>query len=55
MARRFLFPDMYTSVGVDLSFQPMTQRFIAVGDNVLFREALNKLIAALVSASYRPR
>lgn len=30
----------------------MTQRFIAVGDNVLFREALNKLIAALVNADY---
>ena len=44
-------PDMYTPVGVDLGFN-MTQRFIAVGDNVLFREALNKLIAALVNADY---
>ena len=42
---------MYTPVGVDLGFN-MTQRFIAVGDNVLFREALNKLIAALVNADY---
>ena len=42
---------MYTPVGVDLGFN-MTQRFIAVDDNVLFREALNKLIAALVNANY---
>ncbi len=42
---------MYTPVGVNLGFN-MTQRFIAVGDNVLFREALNKLIAALVNADY---
>lgn len=46
---KVFFPDMYTPVGVDLGFN-MTQRFIAVGDNVLFREALNKLIAALVNA-----
>lgn len=48
---KVFFPDMYTPVGVDLGFN-MTQRFIAVGDNVLFREALNKLIAALVNADY---
>lgn len=48
---KIFFPDMYTPVGVDLGFN-MTQRFIAVGDNVLFREALNKLIAALVNADY---
>ena len=48
---KVFFPDMYTPVGVDLGFN-MTQRFIAVGDNVLFREALNKLIAALVNANY---
>lgn len=48
---KVFFPDMYTPVGVDLGFN-MTQRFIAVGDNVLFREALNKLIAALVNAAY---
>ena len=42
---------MYTPVGVELGFN-MTQRFIAVDDNVLFREALNKLIAALVNANY---
>lgn len=48
---KVFFPDMYTPVGVDLDFN-MTQRFIAVGDNVLFREALNKLIAALVNADY---
>lgn len=48
---KVFFPDMYTPVGVDLGFN-MTQRFIAVGDNVLFREAINKLIAALVNADY---
>ncbi|WP_279754336.1 restriction endonuclease [Rothia similmucilaginosa] len=48
---KVFFPDMYTPVGVDLGFN-MTQRFIAVDDNVLFREALNKLIAALVNANY---
>ena len=48
---KVFFPDMYTPVGVDLGFN-MTQRFIAVGDNVLFREALNKLIAVLVNADY---
>ncbi len=48
---KVFFPDMYTPVGVDLGFN-MTQRFIAVGDNVLFREAVNKLIAALVNADY---
>ena len=48
---KVFFPDMYTPVGVDLGFN-MTQRFIAVGDDVLFREALNKLIAALVNADY---
>ena len=48
---KVFFPDMYTPVGVDLGFN-MTQRFIAVGDNVLFREALNKLITALVNADY---
>lgn len=48
---KVFFPDMYTPVGVDLGFN-MTQRFIAVGDNVLFREALNKLIAALINADY---
>ena len=48
---KVFFPDMYTPVGVDLGFN-MTQRFIAVGANVLFREALNKLIAALVNADY---
>ena len=48
---KVFFPDMYTPVGVDMGFN-MTQRFIAVGDNVLFREALNKLIAALVNADY---
>lgn len=48
---KVFFPDMYTPVGVDLGFN-MTQRFIAVGDNVLFREALNKLIAALVNTDY---
>lgn len=48
---KVFFPDIYTPVGVDLGFN-MTQRFIAVGDNVLFREALNKLIAALVNADY---
>lgn len=48
---KVFFPDMYTPVGVNLGFN-MTQRFIAVGDNVLFREALNKLIAALVNADY---
>ena len=48
---KVFFPDMYTPVGVDLGFN-MTQRFIAVSDNVLFREALNKLIAALVNADY---
>ena len=48
---KVFFPDMYTPVGVDLGFN-MTQRFIAVGDNVLFREALNKLVAALVNADY---
>lgn len=48
---KVFFPDMYTPVGVDLGFN-MTQRFIAVGDNVLFREALNMLIAALVNADY---
>ena len=48
---KVFFPDMYTPVGVDLGFN-MTQRFIAVGGNVLFREALNKLIAALVNADY---
>ena len=48
---KVFFPDMYTPVGVDLGFN-MTQRFITVGDNVLFREALNKLIAALVNADY---
>ena len=48
---KVFFPDMYTPVGVDLGFN-MTQRFIAVGDNVLFREALNQLIAALVNADY---
>ena len=48
---KVFFPDLYTPVGVDLGFN-MTQRFIAVGDNVLFREALNKLIAALVNADY---
>lgn len=48
---KVFFPDMYTPVGVDLGSN-MTQRFIAVGDNVLFREALNKLIAALVNADY---
>lgn len=48
---KVFFPDMYTPVGVDLGFN-MTQRFIAVGDSVLFREALNKLIAALVNADY---
>ena len=48
---KVFFPDMYTPVGVDLGFN-MTRRFIAVGDNVLFREALNKLIAALVNADY---
>lgn len=48
---KVFFPDMYTPVGVDLGFN-ITQRFIAVGDNVLFREALNKLIAALVNADY---
>ena len=48
---KVFFPDMYTPIGVDLGFN-MTQRFIAVGDNVLFREALNKLIAALVNADY---
>lgn len=48
---KVFFPDMYTPVGVELGFN-MTQRFIAVDDNVLFREALNKLIAALVNANY---
>lgn len=48
---KVFFPDMYTPVGVDLGFN-MTQRFIAVSDIVLFREALNKLIAALVNADY---
>lgn len=49
--RRFFFPDTYTPVGVDLGFT-MTQRFIAVDDTVLFREAVNKLITALVNSDY---
>lgn len=48
---KIFFPDMYTPVGVDLGFT-MTQRFIAVDDTVLFREAVNKLITALVNSDY---
>lgn len=48
---KIFFPDMYTPVGVDLGFT-MTQRFIAVDDTVLFREAINKLITALVNSDY---
>ena len=48
---KVFFPDMYTPVGVDLGFT-MTQRFIAVDDTVLFREAVNKLITALVNNDY---
>lgn len=48
---KIFFPDMYTPVGIDLGFT-MTQRFIAVDDTVLFREAVNKLITALVNSDY---
>lgn len=48
---KVFFPDMYTPVGVDLGFT-MTQRFIAVDDTVLFREAVNKLITTLVNSDY---
>ena len=48
---KIFFPDMYTPVGVDLGFT-MTRRFIAVDDTVLFREAVNKLITALVNSDY---
>lgn len=48
---KVFFPDMYTPVGVDLGFT-MTQRFIAVDDTVLFREAVNKLITALINSDY---
>lgn len=48
---KIFFPDMYTPVGVDLGFT-MTQRFTAVDDTVLFREAVNKLITALVNSDY---
>lgn len=48
---KIFFPDMYTPVGVDLGFT-MTQRFITVDDTVLFREAVNKLITALVNSDY---
>ena len=48
---KVFFPDTYTPVGVDLGFT-MTQRFIAVDDTVLFREAVNKLITALVNSDY---
>ena len=48
---KVFFPDVYTPVGVDLGFT-MTQRFIAVGDTVLFREAVNTLIASLVNQDY---
>ena len=41
-----------TPPGVDLGFNMTPKRFRTVGDNVLFREALNKLIAALVNADY---
>lgn len=49
--KKVFFPDMYTPVGVDLGFT-MTQRFIAVDDTVLFREAVNKLITTLVNSDY---
>lgn len=48
---KVFFPDTYTPVGVDLGFT-MTQRFIAVDDTVLFREAVNKLITVLVNSDY---
>ena len=48
---KVFFPDTYTPVGVDLGFT-MTQRFIAVDDTVLFREAVNTLITSLVNRAY---
>ena len=46
-----LFPELYTPVGVEIGFT-MTQRYIAVGKSVLFRDAIDKIIVAFVNHDY---
>jgi len=49
--QKLLFPELYTPVGVEIGFT-MTQRYIAVGKSVLFRDAIDKIIVAFVNHDY---